>query len=179
MKKFILIYLGSIRLTNAHSSLASNISTQSQSLHSLLFPLTSPFSPLTSSDPDLLDDLVPLLTTLPTLLPRPTLSALESLSELQTLTTDLVTNLSYLSDTVHITAQSTSLASRRLKATRDLVANIREQYDSAEMGTHWLEKGRWNERLEKRECADVCQDVVGGFEEVCNGWRERLVAMKA
>lgn len=48
--------------------------------------------------------------------------------------------------------------------------------DAREEGMRWVKKGRWNDRLAGRECARICGDMVGGFEEVCNGWRERLVA---
>ena len=39
-----------------------------------------------------------------------------------------------------------------------------------------MEKGRWDDRLAERDCARVCGEVVGGFEDVCNGWRDRLLA---
>ena len=46
-------------------------------------------------------------------------------------------------------------------------------------GRAMFEKGDWNGKLERRECAKECQEVVGGFEEVCSGWRERLIATNA
>jgi len=72
--------------------------------------------------------------------------------------------------------QTTNTASRRLKSARELVAEMRKEEDAREEGERWLTRGNWSERLGNRECADVCGDVVGGFEEVCNGWRARLVA---
>jgi hypothetical protein len=131
------------------------------------------------TDPTLLDDLAPILASLPPLLPRPALEALSNLSDLLNLTTDLVTTLSYLSDTLHITAQSTSVAARKLRATLDLVSTLRKQSDAAEYGIHWIEKGDWNRKLEQRECARECAEVVGGFEEACSNWQERLVSMNA
>jgi hypothetical protein len=53
---------------------------------------------------------------------------------------------------------------------------MRREEEEREEGERWLTKGNWSERLGARECAGVCGDVVGGFEEVCNGWRARLVA---
>ena len=72
--------------------------------------------------------------------------------------------------------QTTTLATRRLKSARELVAEMRKEEDAREEGERWLKRGNWGERLGARECAGVCGDVVGGFEEVCNGWRARLVA---
>lgn len=73
-----------------------------------------------------------------------------------------------------MTRQTASLASRRLKAARETVEEMKRDTQAREDGVNWVEKGRWNERLAGRECARVCQDVVGGFEEVCKGWREKL-----
>lgn len=70
--------------------------------------------------------------------------------------------------------QTNSLASRRLKAAKELVDELRREADTREEGVRWVEKGRWNDRLAGRECARICGDVVRGFEEVCNGWREIL-----
>jgi hypothetical protein len=72
--------------------------------------------------------------------------------------------------------QTTGTATRRLKSAKELVAEIRRDEQLKEEGEVWLTRGNWGERLEKRECAGVCGDVIGGFEEVCNGWRERLLA---
>jgi hypothetical protein len=63
-----------------------------------------------------------------------------------------------------------------LKSAKELVAEMRKEDDLREQGEQWLTRGNWGERLEKRECASVCGEVIGGFEEVCNGWRERLLA---
>lgn len=38
----------------------------------------------------------------------------------------------------------------------------------------WIEEGKWGRRLESRECRRVCEGEIGGFEEVCEGWRRRL-----
>lgn len=71
--------------------------------------------------------------------------------------------------------QTTVLANRRLKSARELVAEMRREEEKREEGEQWIKTGNWGERLSRRECASVCGDVVGGFEEVCNGWRERLL----
>lgn len=72
--------------------------------------------------------------------------------------------------------QTTTMATRRLRSAKEIVAEMRREEELKEEGERWLTRGNWGERLEKRECAGVCGDVIGGFEEVCNGWRERLLA---
>lgn len=75
-----------------------------------------------------------------------------------------------------MTRQTTSLAARRLRAARDIVADLRRDAAAREECISWVEKGRWDDRLAERDCARVCGEVVGGFEDVCNGWRDRLLA---
>lgn len=72
--------------------------------------------------------------------------------------------------------QTTTLATRRLKSAREQVAELRREEEEREEAERWLERENWGERLQRRECATVCGDVVGGFEKVCEGWRERLLA---
>jgi len=43
-------------------------------------------------------------------------------------------------------------------------------------GVRYIAEGCWDQRLRERECASVCRDVLGGFEETCGKWRERLLA---
>lgn len=74
-----------------------------------------------------------------------------------------------------MTRQTTTLASRRLRSSREAVAELKRDWGLRDEGIQWVERGGWEERLRRRESARVCGEVVGGFEEVCNGWRERLV----
>ncbi len=87
-----------------------------------------------------------------------------------------MSTLSYLSDTLHMSRQTTITATRRLRSARELVAEMRRDDELRDEAERWLTRGNWGERLRKRECAAVCGEVVGGFEEVCNGWRARLLA---
>lgn len=132
----------------------------------------SPRSP--ALDSTLIDPLLPLLSSLALILPAPNPKSLRSLLHLHSSTSDLLSTLSALSDTLHMTRQTASLASRRLKAARETVEEMKRDAQTKEDGVNWVDKGRWNDRLAGRECARVCQDVVGGFEEVCQGWREKL-----
>lgn len=127
-------------------------------------------------EPETIDELLPLLMALADEMPRPSTSAFQSLTALHSLTSELVQTLNYLSDTLHMSRQTTGTATRKLKSAKELVADMRRDEELREEGEMWLTKGNWDERLKKRECAGVCGEVIGGFEEVCNGWRERLLA---
>lgn len=72
--------------------------------------------------------------------------------------------------------QTTQVAARRLRAVKYAVAELARERELAEEGRRWIEQGGWEERLARRESKGVCADVVGGFEKVCEGWRERLLA---
>ena len=56
-----------------------------------------------------------------------------------------------------------------------MVVEMRRETEAREEAVKWIEKGGWDRRLGERECKRVCEDVIGGFEEVCQTWRERLV----
>lgn len=162
------------RLITAHSALTTHLSHQTRQLHSLTFPILSPLAP--PPDEEAVDDLVPLLISLTDNMPRPSMAAFDSLAAMHSATADLVQTLNYLSDTLHMSRQTTATATRRLKSARELVSEVRRDDELREEGERWLSRGNWGERLQKRECAGVCREVIGGFEEVCNGWRERLLA---
>ncbi|KAF5006566.1 hypothetical protein FDECE_7069 [Fusarium decemcellulare] len=162
------------RLITAHSALTTHLTHQTRQIHNLTFPLLSPL--VAPPDPETIDDLIPLLLSLSDTMPRPSTSAFNSLTGLHSITSDLVQTLNYLSDTLHMSRQTTTTATRRLRSAKDIVAEMRREEQLREEGERWLTRGNWGERLEKRECAGVCGEVIGGFEEVCNGWRERLLA---
>jgi hypothetical protein len=163
------------RLITAHSALTTHLTHQTRQLHNLTFPLLSPL--VAPPDPETIDALLPMLVSLSDCMPRPSTSAFQSLASLHSITADLVQTLNYLSDTLHMSRQTTTTATRRLKSARDLVAEMRRDEELREQGERWLARGNWGERLQKRECAHVCGEVVGGFEEVCNSWRKRLLAL--
>ncbi|KAK0639051.1 hypothetical protein B0T16DRAFT_236152 [Cercophora newfieldiana] len=165
---------GASRLITAHSALTTHLTHQTRQLHSLTYPLLSPL--VAPPDPETIDTLLPMLVSLSDAMPRPSTNAYNSLSSLHSITSDLVQTLNYLSDTLHMSRQTTTTATRRLKSAKDLVAEMRRDEDLREEGELWLARGNWSERLRNRECAHVCGEVVGGFEEVCNSWRARLLA---
>ena len=161
------------RLITAHTALTSHIAHQTRLLQALTHHLLSPLS--APPDASTIDSLLPLLRDIITFIPTPTSQPLSSLRHLQNSTNDLTSTLSYLADTLHMTRQTTTLASRRLRSSREAVAELKREGAEREEGIRWVETGGWDERLSGRECARVCGEVVGGFEEVCRGWRERLV----
>ncbi|TGJ84314.1 hypothetical protein E0Z10_g4455 [Xylaria hypoxylon] len=162
------------RLITAHSALATHLTHQTRQLHNLTFPLLSPL--VAPPDAETIDALLPILTGVSNDMPRPATSAFESLAALHAVTSDLVQTLNYLSDTLHMSRQTTTTATRRLRTAKEMVSEMRREEELREEGERWLARGNWGERLQNRECAGVCRDVVGGFEEVCNGWRARLLA---
>ncbi|KAI5295809.1 hypothetical protein KEM52_000159 [Ascosphaera acerosa] len=99
---------------------------------------------------------------------------LESLRALLAQTTDITQALRLISDGVHESRQLSSTASRRLKNVRELVADIRREDQVREEGAHFIDLGDWDRRLAERRAGQECRSVVGGFEEVCRQWSERL-----
>ena len=162
------------RLITAHSALATHVAHQTRQLHNLTFPLLSPL--VAPPDAETIDELLPVLVALAEDVPRPTTPAYNSLGALHSVTSDLVQTLNYLSDTLQMSRQTTTIATRRLRSAKEMVAEMKREEELREEGERWLNKGNWGERLEKRECAGICADVVGGFEEVCDSWRARLLA---
>ncbi|KAK4147123.1 uncharacterized protein C8A04DRAFT_24919 [Dichotomopilus funicola] len=166
---------GANRLITAHTALTTHLTHQTRQLHNLTYPLLSPLTPPPTEEA--VAALLPMLLALPDTMPRPSTPALQSLSALHALTSDLAQTLNYLSDTLHMSRQTTTAAARKLRAARELVAELRREEELREEGERWLTRGGWGEKLQRRECAHVCGDVVGGFEAVCDSWRERLCAL--
>ncbi|KAB5545607.1 hypothetical protein GE09DRAFT_1131735 [Coniochaeta sp. 2T2.1] len=165
---------GTSRLITAHSALTTHLTHQTRLLQTLTSSILSPL--VTPPDAETIDDLLPLLISLSETMPRPSTRAFTSLNDLHAITSDLSQTLNYLSDTLHMSRQTTTTATRRLKSAKELVAELRKEEELREEGEQWLSRGNWGERLRNRECAHVCGEVVGGFEEVCNSWRARLLA---
>ncbi len=164
---------GASRLITTHAALTSHLSNQTRAISTLTHPIISPLAPL--PDPDFVEDILPLLTSLMSELPIPATQPLSSLHSLHASTAELTTLLTSLSDTLHMTRQTTSLASRRLRSATEMVVELRREAEAREEGIRWLEKGNWEKRLAEREGSRVCGEIIGGFEEACNIWRERLL----
>ena len=161
------------RLITTHTALRLHVSNQTQKISTLTQPFISPLS--APPDPSTIDEILPLLTSLATDIPTPTSQPLSSLHCLHASTAEITTMLTYLSDTLHMTRQTTSLASRRLRSATEMVVEMRREAEVREEAVRWLEKGDWERRLAERESAKVCGDIIGGFEETCDLWRDRLL----
>lgn len=158
----------------AHTALATHISNQARALHSLVHHIISPFA--LPYPPDDIDELLPSVTDLLQLIPSSDEQCLSSLHTLRKMTADLQTTLTYLSDSVYMTRQIVTSSGRKLRAVTDLVTEIRQQAEASEEAIRWIETGQWDSKLSSRNCEKVCGEVIGGFEETCQGWRQRLAA---
>ena len=163
---------GASRLITTHTAQTSYLANQTRTLSTLIHPLLSPFS--TPPDPAFLDDILPLLTALISEIPTPTSLPLSSLLSLHASTAEITAMLTYLTDTLHMSRQTSSLASRRLRSAIEVVVEMRRELDAKEEAMRCLEKGDWEKRLAGRECARFCGNIIGGFQEVCDGWRKTL-----
>jgi hypothetical protein len=135
------------------------------------------FSPLAPALPlETIEDLLPhidqTLEYIPDISPSP--QPPYALHSLTIHTTDVVQALNYLSDTLHVNRQTTLVAGRRLKTVKEALREWRVEMDGRDESVRWIEKGGWDGRLGKRECAGVCDDILSGFEDVCGVWRGRL-----
>jgi hypothetical protein len=77
---------------------------------------------------------------------------------------------------LQVTQHTAQTASRRLRAAKEAMVEWRKDSNKRDEGVRYVEQGCWDQRLRMRESANVCQDVLGGFEEVCGMWRERLLS---
>ena len=160
------------RLTTAHTALTAHITHQARVLGTLTRPLLSPLALPPSSET--IDYVLPLVSSLILSLPQPSDIAIPSIHALHNSTIDLLSSLSYLSDNLHMTRQTTTLATRRLRTAREVASTMKQEIDKAEEGERWLEIGSWPQKLKKREAAQTCREVVEGFDEVLKGYRKRL-----
>lgn len=141
---------------------------QTRTLRDLTFSISSACLPA--------EDTSDLLLLLLDMIPRPTLQPLAELGSLRALTISLVTQLAFLSDSLHMARQSSITASRKLRVAREACADWKHELEAIEKARRWIEDGDWDARCRKREAAGVCAEVTGGFEDVCRGFEERLKA---
>lgn len=161
------------RLVTACSAATSHLTNHSRAFTTTTHSLVSPFA--LPPDPSDIDEILPLVASLVTMLPKPPSDSVMNLRTLNNQTADLLTTLSTLGDSLYMVRQTSTTASRRLRASRDVVDALRKEMDQAEEGESWLERGAWDEKIKNREARKTCEDVVGGFEQVCNEWRQRLI----
>ena len=123
-----------------------------------------------------IDELIPLITSLMAAVPSQEGQCLVALNLLQSITVDLSQNLTYLSDSIYMMRQNLSSAGRKLRTVTEMVAELKHEADAREDAMRWIEDGHCDRKLLDRQCRSVCGEVIGGFEEVCQDWRQRLLA---
>ena len=153
--------------------MTAHLTNQARALQALSHPLISPLALL--PEPEVIEDILPLLAALILSVPIERTPCLSSLNNLRASTTDLQAFLNYLIDTIYMTRQTIMSATRRLRTASDIVDDMRREAAAREEAVRWIEKGSWDSRLSDRECQKICDDMIGGFEEVCQNWRARLV----
>jgi len=167
---------GATRLATAYTAIHTHLNHQTRLVAQLTSTLLSPLAaPL---QPEMVEEVLPgIEATLELMVGiTPGSRAVCDLHELAGLTGDLVQNISSLRDTLQMNRETTTVAARRLKAVKDVLAEWKREDLEKEEGVRWIERGDWDRRLKERQCARECREVVEGFEKVCGGWRERLVA---
>ncbi|KAJ4286720.1 hypothetical protein N0V90_012972 [Kalmusia sp. IMI 367209] len=163
---------GATRLKTAHDALTTHLSHQSRTLTSATAAFTGPRAIM----PDLeeIETLLPLITSTLELLPHSSPQALISLSQLTISTRELLEHLSNVSDSLHMSRQKTLEANRRLRSSKDQLAEWKKDMELRELGIQFIDNGDWDRRLKEREAGSACGDVVNGFEEACGVWRKKL-----
>ncbi|KAF8422425.1 hypothetical protein EV426DRAFT_535166, partial [Tirmania nivea] len=157
------------RLTTAHSALASHMYNETRSLRELSFGLHWSHPP-PEETADLLTDLIDLV-------PRPPLEPFHELLSLRLLTVQLVSQLSFISDSLHMVRQSSNAATRKLRVAREACAEWKGELEAAERGRKYIDEGDWVGKCSRREAAGVCVEVMEGFEKFCLGVEKDMQAM--
>ncbi|KAL1311719.1 hypothetical protein AAFC00_001817 [Neodothiora populina] len=162
------------RLTTSTNSLSSHLIQQTKLLSSLSSSLFAPFGLATPLDMATIGEVIPEMLQLLQNLPTPDPRTLQGLAKFDRETTDLLRTLASLTDSLQMGKQATSSAARHLRSTHTMVTQLRLESDLAEQAQWKLEKEGWDKKLDERWCARECSDVVGGFEQVCEGLRRGL-----
>ncbi|KAL9043176.1 MAG: hypothetical protein Q9180_000056 [Flavoplaca navasiana] len=163
---------GASRLTTAYTAISTNLMHQTRIIQTLSAQLMSPFTFPPSFDE--VEDMLPLLVATLELIPRSNPRAALAINSLHVSALDLISSLSVLADSLHMIRQTTSSASRRLKAAKDAIKELKIEAELWEAGIRWVEKGNWDQRLSNRQCGNICEDLVGGFNEVCEWWEQSI-----
>ncbi|CAE7205004.1 hypothetical protein PTTW11_09211 [Pyrenophora teres f. teres] len=168
----IAIENGATRLKTAHDALATHLTHQSRSLTSLSASFSGPRAIL--PDPDTIEQLLPLIQSTLELLPYPSTEPLVAISHLTHSNRELLQHLANVSDTLHMSRQTTATATRRLKVSTEQLQDWKREADKTKEGQDYIEHGDWDRRLREREAKRACASVLDGFEDVCGKWRKRL-----
>ncbi|KAK5172085.1 uncharacterized protein LTR77_003722 [Saxophila tyrrhenica] len=164
------------RMNTSTNSITSYVTVQSKTLQQIA---TSLYSPLAlygiQLDPVILDELAPLIDALLQDLPLPDPAPLQGLQKLLRETDNTVSTLSQLTDTLQMGKHVTNDASRRLRDSQRMVAELRRERERADAAREELGRGGWNERVQGRWGEKQCGEILGGFERRCEELRRGLV----
>ncbi|RPB21681.1 hypothetical protein L211DRAFT_790102, partial [Terfezia boudieri ATCC MYA-4762] len=157
------------RLITAHSALATHILNEARSLQKLTVGLYSSNAP-PEETADILSDLFKLV-------PTPQMEPFHELSSLRLLTSQLISQLSLISDSLHMARQSSIAANRKLRVAREVCAEWKGELEAAERGRKYIDEGDWVGKCSRREAARVCVEVMEGFESFCLGMEKDMQTM--
>lgn len=160
------------RLKTAHDALTTHLTHQSRTLTSLAASFSGPRAII--PDMDTIENLLPLIESTLELLPHSSTDPLMAISQLTRSTSELLQHLSNVSDTLHMSRQTTTNATRKLKVSKEQLQDWKRENEKTQEGEEYIEQGNWNQRLQDREAKRVCDDVLDGFEDACVTWRKRL-----
>jgi len=125
-------------------------------------------------DLDSVEEALPLIEALLGSLPRPDTAPLLGLQKLGRETEATTQSLAGLTDTLQMGKQTTNAASRHLRTTQTMVSDLRRERERAEAAREELSRSPWEAKIKEKWCKSECQDVVSGFDDVCNALRESL-----
>ncbi|EUC40583.1 hypothetical protein COCMIDRAFT_108404 [Bipolaris oryzae ATCC 44560] len=168
----IAIENGSTRLKTAHDALTTHLTHQSRTLTSLAASFSGP-RPI-MPDPETIEELLPIIQSTLDLLPHSSAEPLVALSHLTHSSRELLQHLANVSDTLHMSRQTTMNATRRLKVSKEQLQDWKRDNERTKEAQEYIEHGDWDRRLKEREAKRACADVLDGFEDVCGQWRKRL-----
>lgn len=183
------------RLTTSTNSLTNYLNAQTKTLATLAAGLCNPFyTNLYSAprlDPEVVGSAVPLIDALVKDLPgvvvlpsssssttAATTTPLQGLQKLSRDTAGVVQSLGGLTDSLQMGKQSSASAARLLRSCQGVVEEMRRERERAEAAREALAREGALDvgGVERRRCGRVCSEVLGGFEERCEGLRRELVA---
>ncbi|KAF3179754.1 hypothetical protein TWF225_007433 [Orbilia oligospora] len=193
------IETGTQRLITAHNSLSTHVQNQSRTLRDLSLQLNAPGTTVTTAAPRLStrpitisskgavaddededddneddDDTTPLFANLLSTVPTPTIQPLQDLQNIHQLTVQLISHFAGLSDAIHMFKQQSNAASRKLRGAKEAIREYKLEVETVEQARRWIDEGDWDRRLDNREAAGVCREVLGGFEDVIRNMERRI-----
>ncbi len=168
--------MGVQRMNTSTNSMTSHLASQTKTLQSLATSLYSPLAlHMMPLDPELIEETTPLIEMLLQDLPLPDTAPLQGLQKLCRDTDSTIHTLSQLTDTLQMGKHITNEASRHLRNTQRMVAELRRERERADVAREELARGGWHDRVGQRWCGGECKDIMDGFERQYMGLREALV----